>query len=177
MVSLRYRLGRRTVAQVVRWLILSLLSQSHPCHRHAAIKEAGSSEQMALVAQMSPTVEPGLKDGRVRGKTSHQATVVNCHQVCHQHKWVRQHTHCNPHHKLGVASHCWGLAEIVVHGVGVDEVGQEVTTPQKDDLTQDMGHNPHKESPNALIVEDFGDAAEQPPVLDFSPHKLSHASH
>lgn len=38
-------------------------------------------------------------------------------------------------------------AYIVVHCVGVDEVGQEVTTPQKDDLTQDMGHNPPANTP------------------------------
>lgn len=106
--SLRYQLGGRTVAQVVRWLMTSLLSQGHHFHRDAAEEEAGSSEEMALMgeaqkdrfqtcstrenknilthmsgfhllhisglylmAQVSPTAQPGLEDGRVRGNTSH----------------------------------------------------------------------------------------------------------
>lgn len=39
------------MAQVVRWLMTSLLSQGHHFHRDAAEEEAGSSEEMALMGE------------------------------------------------------------------------------------------------------------------------------
>ena len=39
------------MAQVVRRLMTSLLSQGHRFHRYAAEEEAGSSEEMALVGE------------------------------------------------------------------------------------------------------------------------------
>ena len=46
--SLRYQLGR-TVAQVVRRLMTSLISRGYRFHRYGAEEEAGSSEKMALM--------------------------------------------------------------------------------------------------------------------------------
>lgn len=40
---------------------------------HSAEKETGSSKEVTLVAQVTPAVQPGAKDGRQRRKSCSQA--------------------------------------------------------------------------------------------------------
>lgn len=69
-------------------MMMSVLDGGQRGHRHPTEKEAGSSEEVTLVAQVIPAVQPGLEDGGVRRKTYGQATVVDGHEVSYQHERI-----------------------------------------------------------------------------------------
>lgn len=156
---------------------ISFLDGGRGAHRNSTEEEAGSSEEVTLLAQVIPAVEPGLKDGRVRRETCSQTTVVDGHEISHQHEGIGQDTDGNCHHKVSVAPHSRGLTEALVHSIGVYEVSEKVTAPQEEDFSQHMRDDTYVEPRDAFFFKDLDDTAEHASVFDFSTHKLGHTSH
>lgn len=99
-------------------------------------EQAVASTHVALSAQVTPAVQPVGINGSIRWQTSSQPTIIYCHHIGHQYKWIRQHTCEKPSHSLRAVLDLSCMTRRLIYSVCVYEVSKHVADPQGKNVSQ-----------------------------------------